>query len=71
MSDMIDNRPTEMNSCEVVRLDGVVVQENGIIRDNRGWIIGRANTDWMRYQWRMIVSGVCPCCEREVEGDAR
>lgn len=63
---MTDNRTTEMDSCEVVRLDGVEVQQNGIIRDARGWIIGRADTEWMRYQWRMVVSGVCPCCCQRV-----
>lgn len=48
--------------CKYVVLDGVEVQENGIIRDKCGWIIGRADTEWMRYQWRMLESGVCPCC---------
>ena len=67
---MTDNRTTELDSCGVVRLDGVEVQENGIIRDARGWIIGRADTEWMRYQWRMLMSGVCPCCGCEVDGDA-
>lgn len=66
MTSATDNRTTELDSCEVVRLDGVEVQQNGIIRDNRGWIIGRADTEWMRYQWRMVVSGVCPCCGRKV-----
>ena len=66
---MMDNRPTELDSCEAIRLDGVEVQQNGIIRDNRGWIIGRADTEWMRYQWRMLMSGVCPCCGRKVVGD--
>ena len=61
---MTDNRTNELVSCEVVRLDGVEVQENGIIRDARGWIIGQADAEWMRYQGRMIVSGVCPCCGR-------
>lgn len=53
--------------CKAVTLDGVEVQENGIIRDNRGWIIGHADIEWMRYTWRMLVSGVCPCCGRKVE----
>lgn len=50
--------------CKCVVLDGVEVQENGIIHDNRGWIIGRADNEWMRYQWRMLESGICPCCGR-------
>ena len=53
--------------CKVVRLDGVEVQDNGIIRDSRGWIIGRADDDWMRYQWRMLDSGICPCCGHKME----
>lgn len=57
--------------CKAVRLDGVEVQENGIIRDSRGWIIGHADTEWMRYQWRMLESGVCPCCGRELRGERR
>lgn len=52
--------------CKVVRMDGVEVQENGIIRDSRGWIIGHADTEWMRYQWRMLESGICPCCGRDL-----
>lgn len=48
--------------CKCIVLNGVEVQENGIIRDRRGWIIGRADDEWMRYQWRMLESGVCPCC---------
>ena len=67
MTSATDNRTTKLDSCEVVRLDGVEVQQNGIIRDNRGWIIGRADTEWMRYQWRMMMSGVCPCCGRRVD----
>ena len=55
--------------CKVVRLNGVEIQENGIIRDERGWIIGRANEEWMRYQWRMLDAGICPCCGRKVEGE--
>ena len=50
--------------CKCVMLDSVEVQENGIIRDSRGWIIGRADDEWMRYQWRMLESGICPCCGR-------
>lgn len=50
------------DSCKVVRLDGVEVQENGIIRDSSGWIIGKADIEWMRYSWRMLESGICPCC---------
>lgn len=50
--------------CKTVRLDGVEVQENGIIRDSRGWIIGRADTEWMRYTWRMLESGYCAWGER-------
>lgn len=53
--------------CKVVRLKDVDVQENGIIRDSRGWIIGRANEEWMRYQWHMLESGVCPCCGARVK----
>ena len=53
--------------CKVVRLDGVEVQENGVIRDSRGWIIGRADPEWMRYQWRMLDAGICPCCGAKVE----
>lgn len=57
--------------CKFVVLDGVEVQENGIIRDKRGWIIGRADVEWMRYQWRMLESGICPCCGRDLrESDA-
>ena len=52
--------------CETVVLNGVEVQENGIIRDERGWIIGRADDEWMRYQWRMLESGICPCCGAKV-----
>lgn len=44
----------------------VEVQENGIIRDSRGWIIGHADIEWMRYQWRMLDSGICPCCGKAV-----
>lgn len=47
---------------KVIIVDGVEIQENGIIRDKRGWIIGRADDEWMRYQWRMLESGTCPCC---------
>ena len=47
---------------KTVTIDGVEIQENGIIRDSRGWIMGRADSDWMHYQWRMLESGVCPCC---------
>lgn len=54
------------DSCKVVKLDGVEVQQNGIIFDSRGWIIGRADNDWMRYTWRMLVSGICPCCGQKV-----
>lgn len=54
------------DSIKVVRLDGVEVQENGIIRDERGWIIGRANDDWMRYQWRMLDTGICPLCGEQL-----
>lgn len=25
--------------------------------------------EWMRYTWRMLVSGICPCCGRKVDGD--
>lgn len=59
------------DSIKVVRLDGVEVQENGIILDSRGWIIGRANDDWMRYQWRMLDAGICPCCGHKVEGECK
>lgn len=52
--------------CKVVRLDNVEIQENGIIRDGRGWIIGKADAEWMRYQWRMLDAGICPCCGRRV-----
>ena len=52
--------------CEVVRLDGVEVQKNGIIRDSSGLIIGRADDEWMKYQWRMLNTGVCPCCNQGV-----
>lgn len=55
--------------CKCVVLDGVEVQENGIIRDSRGWIIGRADSDWMRYQWRMLESGICPCCGRDAHAE--
>lgn len=68
---MTDNRTTELDSFDVVKLYGVEVQENGIIRDSRGWIVGKADTTWMRWQWRMLISGVCPCCGREVDGDAK
>lgn len=51
---------------KAIQLHSVIVQENGIIRDERGWIIGRADKDWMRYQWRMIDSGICPCCGAKV-----
>ena len=49
---------------EVVRLT-VVVQENGIVRDERGLVVGRADDDWMRYRWKLLESGHCPCCGRE------
>lgn len=49
----------------------VEIQDNGIIRDSRGLTVGHADTDWMRYKWRMLESGVCPCCGREVDGDDR
>lgn len=32
--------------CRTYRLE-VEIQENGIIRDPFGWIIGRADDDWM------------------------
>ena len=56
-----------MNSdfIKTVTLNGIEIQENGIIRDSRGWIIGRADTEWMRYQWRMLESGICPCCGKD------
>ena len=60
----------EVNNCKAIKME-VEVQENGIIRDSRGWIIGRADTDWMRYQWRMLDSGICPCCGKEVMRDDR
>lgn len=47
----------------------VEIQQNGIIRDARGWIIGNADAGWMRYQWRMLTSGVCPCCGHKMDGD--
>ena len=55
---------------KVVILDGVEVKENGIIRDRRGWIIGRADDEWMRYQWRLLESGICPCCGRDAHAHA-
>ena len=55
-----------LDICEIVRLNGVEIQQNGIIRDAHGWIIGKADTEWMRYQWRMLMSGVCPCCCQRV-----
>jgi hypothetical protein len=51
--------------CKTVTLY-VVVEENGIIRDDKGWIVGRASDEWMRYHWLMLESGICPCCGREV-----
>lgn len=54
------------DSCKVVRLKNVEVKENGIISDERGWIIGRADDEWMRYQWRMLDAGICPCCGKKV-----
>lgn len=54
-----------MESCKAIKME-VEVQENGIIRDSRGWIIGHADTEWMRYQWRMMDSGICPCCGKVV-----
>ena len=57
------------NTLKVVRLNGVEIQENGIIRDERGWIIGRADEEWMRYQWRMLDAAICPCCGRKVVGE--
>lgn len=55
--------------CKVVILDSVEVQENGIIRDKRGWIIGQADNEWMRYQWRLLESGICPCCGRDAHAE--
>ena len=52
--------------CKIVVLERVEVQENGIIRDERGWIVGHADTEWMRYQWRMLDAGICPCCGAKV-----
>lgn len=62
----------EESSIKCIRIEAEV-QENGIIRDSRGWIIGRADDDWTRYQWRMLDSGICPCCGKKVSefpGDA-
>lgn len=55
------------DSCDTVRLT-VEIQKNGLIRDEHGWVIASANDDWMRYQWKMLASGSCPCCGREVDG---
>ena len=55
---------------KTVMIDGVEIQENGIIRDKRGWIIGRADDEWMCYQWRMLESGICPCCGRDANAHA-
>ena len=59
-----------MSECKegikCIRIE-VEVQENGIIRDMRGWLIGRADEGWMRYQWRMLDSGICPCCGKRVD----
>ena len=44
----------------------VEIQDNGIIRDDRGLIIGRADDGWMRYRWQLINTGVCPCCGAKV-----
>ena len=55
---------------KTVIIDGVEIQENGIIRDSRGWIIGQADDEWMRYQWRMLESGICPCCGRDANAHA-
>ena len=43
--------------CKVVRLENIEIQENGLIRDERGCLIGRADAEWMRYQWQMMESG--------------
>lgn len=59
------------DSVKAVRLDGVEVQANGVIRDSRGWIVGHADNEWMRYQWCMLESGKCPCCGRKVADDGR
>ncbi len=45
----------------------VEIQENGIIRDDKGWIVGYAEDSWMRYHWNMKMHGTCPCCGRTVE----
>ena len=57
------------DECKVVRLQAEV-QENGIIRDEHGWIIGRADDEWMRYQWQLLETGRCPLCGREVKYDS-
>lgn len=54
------------DECKVVTLHEIEVQENGIIRDEYGWIIGRADDEWMRYQWRFLQTGRCPLCGRKV-----
>lgn len=65
--DICNNQGATMSGdiCKTITLC-VEVQENGIIRDDRGWIIGRASDEWMRYHWHMLESGVCPCCGRQV-----
>lgn len=52
------------NTVEVVTLT-VKVQANGIVRDEQGWIVGNAYDEWMRYRWKLLESGRCPCCGKE------
>lgn len=56
----------ESNDIPVLR-ETVEIQENGIIRDDKGWIVGYAEDSWMRYHWNMKMHGTCPCCGRPVE----
>ena len=52
------------DAIEVVRLT-VEVQANGTVRDEQGWIVGKAYDEWMRYRWKLLESGRCPCCGKE------